>query len=316
MADLVNEFTWSVSRHHLFEECRRAYYYHYYGSWGGWDRSAPPAVRKLYILKNLMTLEMWAGKVVHETIQEALTRYSRGGPAPSAGDLQARARVKLRSGWSAAVKREWLMSPKKTNLFELYYGNGRTLPRERTEAIRRRVYTGLAAFADSEVLKEILAVSYLNWRSMEKLESFSLDGLKVFAVIDFAYVDPAGRLRILDWKTGAERDSLELQLACYALFAGEKWKAPFENMRLAGVFLGENARVREIPPSPEVLGKAREAIASSAAAMRSVLRDPVANLAEEADFPAAAEPRRCRRCRFREVCPEVAAGAGASLGAG
>jgi len=304
MADLVNEFTWSVSRHHLFEECRRAYYYHYYGSWGGWDRNAPPVTRNPYILKNLQSLEMWAGQIVHETIQEALTRYSRDGTSFTAAELQARARAKLRRGWTEAVKREWLASPKKTNLEELYYGNGRTVPRERTDAIRDRVYSCLAEFAKSEVLKEILAVSYLNWRSIEKLESFPLDGLKVYAVIDFSYMDPAGILRILDWKTGAERASLELQLSCYAFLANEKWHTPYERMRLAGVFLGQNARLREMTPTPEVLGPARDTIVTSAAAMREALRDPAANVAEEDDFPCTEDLRRCRRCRFREACPK------------
>ena len=44
MADLVNEFSWSRSRDHTFQDCRRKYFYHYYGAWGGWDASAPPEI--------------------------------------------------------------------------------------------------------------------------------------------------------------------------------------------------------------------------------------------------------------------------------
>ena len=33
MADLVNEFSWSRSRDATFQDCRRKYYLHYYGSW-------------------------------------------------------------------------------------------------------------------------------------------------------------------------------------------------------------------------------------------------------------------------------------------
>ena len=40
MADLQNEFSWSKSRHEKFDECRRAYFYTYYGSWGGWSAGA------------------------------------------------------------------------------------------------------------------------------------------------------------------------------------------------------------------------------------------------------------------------------------
>ena len=53
MAELRNEFTWSKSRHEKFSECRRAYFYTYYGSWGGWEAETGSAVRELYVLKKL-----------------------------------------------------------------------------------------------------------------------------------------------------------------------------------------------------------------------------------------------------------------------
>ena len=52
MGTLVNELSWSVSRNSLFSECRRAYYYNYYGSWGGWEANTSATTRKFYILKS------------------------------------------------------------------------------------------------------------------------------------------------------------------------------------------------------------------------------------------------------------------------
>ena len=49
MADLANEFSWSRSRDSTFQDCRRKYFYHYYGSWGGWEAGATPEVRRLYV---------------------------------------------------------------------------------------------------------------------------------------------------------------------------------------------------------------------------------------------------------------------------
>ena len=54
---LVNEFSWSHSRDRLFSECQLKYYYHYYGSWGGWEKNASERIRKLYVLKNLTNLK-------------------------------------------------------------------------------------------------------------------------------------------------------------------------------------------------------------------------------------------------------------------
>ena len=54
MADFKNEFSWSYSRDNLFQECKREYYYNYYGSWGGWEKNkADEITRTLYVLKNL-----------------------------------------------------------------------------------------------------------------------------------------------------------------------------------------------------------------------------------------------------------------------
>lgn len=303
---LNNELSWSVSRAALFETCRRAYYYCYYGAWGGWEQGAPERTRLLYILKNIKTLPMWTGQVVHETIGEALERYARTGQPITAGELQTRARNRLRSGWLEAVQGEWRNQPKKTNLHELYYGNGKSLPREVTDAARQRVYECLDAFAASPVLREILAAPYLSWKPVDTIGSFDLDGLKVWCAIDFAYTDTAGMTRLIDWKTGAEdRESLTTQLACYALYAVSEWGADLTRLRLHGVFLREGARVSEYPVQPELLVNAKDAILTSAAAMREVLDDPAANAASEERFPCCEDPGVCRRCNFRQACPFI-----------
>lgn len=302
---IVNELTWSVSRMRLFKECERAYYYNYYGSWGGWDTSvASPLTRKLYILKNLQTLDMWAGGIVHAVIAEALRRYASKKTQVSADQLRETARVKLRQGWIEAVNRDWEEAPKKTNLSELYYGNGTNLPEERTEAVKERIYGCLDAFAESSVLNEIIRVAYMNWKPVDKLDSFLLDdGLKIWCAIDFAYVDEDGRLSIFDWKTGSEKqDELALQLACYAIYAVRKWQAPKERLRLAGVFLRDGARVSEYTIAEDELRNAEEKILESRNEMRSRLYDPANNSAQEKDFPGCENSRICGRCKFREVC--------------
>ena len=48
MAELANEFSWSRSRDATFHDCRRRYFYQYYGAWGGWETTAPEEVRRLY----------------------------------------------------------------------------------------------------------------------------------------------------------------------------------------------------------------------------------------------------------------------------
>src|SRR2546426_8104551 len=82
MGELANEFSWSRSRDNTFQECRRRYFYHYYGAWGGWDAGATEDVRRLYILKQLASRQQWAGRVVHEAIEIGFHPLARGRDPP------------------------------------------------------------------------------------------------------------------------------------------------------------------------------------------------------------------------------------------
>ena len=72
MTTFKNEFSWSTSRDDTFRKCLRMYYFHYYGSWGGWSDEVDDRTRKIYILKQLQTRQMWAGKKVHECIEKVI----------------------------------------------------------------------------------------------------------------------------------------------------------------------------------------------------------------------------------------------------
>lgn len=301
---LVNELTWSVSRDKLFRTCERAYYYQYYGAWGGWERNAPDQTRKLYILKNIKSLPMWAGEVVHSVIAESLRRYAMKKTSLTAAALQADARRKLRNGWVESVNKDWLTQPKKTNLHELYYGNGKSLPKEDTERVRKKVNDCLANFADSTILKEILAASYLNWKPVDVLDSFLLeDSLKVWCALDFAFIEPTGELKVVDWKTGAERgDELQMQLACYAMYALNKWHTEVDNQKLTAVILPESARESRYAMDEQTLVETRNKILESASEMRAKLTDIEKNIADEANFAKCENDKICAGCKFKEVC--------------
>ena len=307
MKKLVNELTWSVSRAQLFQACQRAYYYTYYGAWGGWEDDASPETRKLYILKNIKPLAMWAGSLVHSLIKDTLDEFARSGRWPEAAALQEQARNRMNAGWKEAVGREWERYPsRRTNLFELYYGNGRTLPAETTNAIRERVFTCLESFLMSPIVQEILTLPYSSWKTNDVLDTFMSNDVKVWCALDFAYIDTDGVCHILDWKTGVEnRSTLRQQLACYALYAMSKWSVPLDKLSLHGVFLLDGGRKSDYPVQPELLVSVQDQIVTSSQAMRAKLRDPERNVAEEEDFPCAPSEYGCEQCSFREVCPAI-----------
>jgi RecB family exonuclease len=148
-----------------------------------------------------------------------------------------------------------------------------------------------------------MTVPYVRWKPVDKLDTFVMDSLKVWCAIDFAYQDDEGKLRIIDWKTGAEKpDALKIQLACYAIYAGMEWGVPASKIRNFGCFLGDNARMSEYPITNELIAEARDIILTSAAEMKECLLDPHSNLAREEDFPFCDNERLCSYCNYRGAC--------------
>ena len=120
---------------------------------------------------------------------------------------------------------------------------------------------------------------------------------------DLAYRDGWRMLHIVDWKTGGEHtEEIQLQLACYALYAMHRWQAKIEELSLEGVFLNDGGLRKVYQLSAEQLVGAKEHILKSAATMRNLLSDPVQNLAAEGSF--ACSPRHCPSCSFRRLCPK------------
>src|SRR5262245_42335161 len=120
MADLTNEFSWSRSRDNAFQECRRRYFYQYYGSWGGWEADAPPEVRRLYVLKQLGSRQMWAGRVVHDAVEMALHVFREGREVP-VEPFVADVVERMRSEWRSSRDGRYRDAPKTVALFEHEY---------------------------------------------------------------------------------------------------------------------------------------------------------------------------------------------------
>lgn len=59
------EFCWTIRRRHLWRECRRKYFYYYYGSRGGHETSAPSFARNLYIAKCGLPMPMYLRRVLN-----------------------------------------------------------------------------------------------------------------------------------------------------------------------------------------------------------------------------------------------------------
>jgi hypothetical protein len=288
----------------MFEDCRRKYFYHYYGAWGGWEASAAPDTRRLYVLKQLTSRQGWAGRVVHEAIEMALRVLHAGRDLPESWLLDETLR-RMRQEWRFSRDGRYRDTPKgPLALFEHEYA----VPvADRTwQVLRDHVFRCLRNFQRLPLVAEIRQTPRERWILIEDVRAFAFEGTPVYAAPDFGYWTTGDRLALVDWKTGSpDPEDTAVQLGCYALYAKDILDVEPAQVDLLEVNLREGA-VAVHPWDAGRVEAIRERLRLSIRAMKAWLRDPAANLAVMDDFERTEDVRICRWCNFRAVCrPEL-----------
>lgn len=309
MGDFKNELTWSKSRDAIFRDCRRAYYYQHYGSWGGWDMQAPAEVRELYLMKGLNNRASWPGIVVHEVAERLMRGLQQGRVWPEAAALreaEERMRTELELSRTGAYRRGqrvlWAGKRIKTGGLQEHYYQVPVSAEEWEETVQhalrciRNLYT-------SSPLRRLLAVGGNALLSVEELESFPVEGIPVWVKLDLAVRGRDGGIVIVDWKTGSAHlaEDISLQLGIYGLYGMRKWGVGADQIQGFDVNLRDGTLHRH-PIDASTLQQVEEYIRNSIGQMKACLRDPEANLAEREDFPMTETLERCARCSFRRAC--------------
>lgn len=302
----TNDFSWSKSRHEKFSECLRAYYFHYYFSWGGWEAGAPPGAAEAWRLKKLTNRYAWIGTVVHDAIRDVLLNLQAGREVTLRATLdtaRARMRAEFRSSRDLAhrtARGRRIFS----GLVEHEYG-------EPVEDAEWRAGWEQAAealtwfFEESGWITLARGLRPEQWIEVDQgLEggTFQLEGVKVFAIPDFVYRADGGHLVVVDWKTGKGRGGYDTQVLGYALYLSHRYGVDVTSVEAKLVYLngGEEVSVRV---DSEAIASFEKHFQESVSGMRALLRDVDANTPREADaFPTIEEGEACARCTFRRLC--------------
>lgn len=270
--------------------CKRRYYYSYYASYDD------PEIRRL---KKLSALPLWAGNVVHETIEQILTAHDQP-PSPTQQEALIREAVHVR------MLAEWNQSNEGTDGFRLFE-HEYDVP---VEAEDKKILVGIVRrslrnFFSSATAQAAYAVGRDNWLTIEDLVSYNVsDDVPVYLRMDLAYRDQDGTVVIVDWKTGrSEGRFSETQLSGYALYALKQgWAKEPEQIQTELAYLAIPRYVRRTMKS-QTLTNAESFIKKSAANMKALIPDPTAdNATTLANFPMIDRPNYCRRCNFRRLC--------------
>jgi hypothetical protein len=303
MAELANEFSWSRSRDNTFQDCRRRYFYHYYGAWGGWDVAAGEEVRRLYILKQLASRQMWAGRIVHDAIEMILHAFAEGRDLPVEPFI-ADVVERMRGEWRSSKAGRYRESPKTLALYEHEYAVD--LKPEVWQALSRNVTVCLRNFFRLPLVAAIRKTPPEHWSIEHWSKVFDFEGTPVWMAPDFGFWTDDGRLALVDWKTGgATPDGAAFQLGCYALYADEVLGVPPAKVDLFEANLRE-PEVTQLSWNDDRLEAIKEQLRLSIRSMKAYLVDPAANVAALADFEKTEDLRICKWCNFRVVCrPEL-----------
>ena len=306
MGILRNEFSWSKSRNETLQSCPRRYWFHYYGSWGGWDWQSDPRTREIYVLKQLHNRFAWIGVQVHKVLEELLHHLRKSKSLPNYQSIAENLQNRLRQDYRDSRDAKYRLRPKRfIGLVEHEY----QLPvnDEEWRALATQAQTCVENFYRLPLLNQLKDLDYSKWLELEELFYFKIDGCKIWVSLDACYRSD-DQIVLLDWKTGKSHEAdHSLQMGIYAMYTSEKWGIQPDLILLKEVFLA-TGKTREYNSKSLDLEGVQNYVKESIQQMQTLLSRPEQNHAEESNFSFTDDTTQCAQCNFRKVCPKWHAG--------
>lgn len=320
-----NRFGWSVSRERLFDECPRKYYFHYYLSWGGWERSAPLICREAFKLKRLVPLALWRGQLVHYVVSKVLQSMKAKGRVPDRQDVLDYTAERFGEQLEFSRSRRYMTESKKRGnrinidwLALVDHEYGREMDAARLDRTRQECMAGIEGLYSSPILPRIEGSDPSQWRiedldHAEFSQVFEIQSVTVYAKTDFMFREADSSFNIVDWKTnrpggGDDRssESNRTQLGIYGYYATTILSESLERLRLLEVNLLDGGIVKEHSIDQESLGVFAAAVESGIEKLSGLLVDSDVERNEPlaaARFPKI-ESGRCSFCNFYRICKD------------
>lgn len=292
MSDAWNEteFSWSLSRARLFDFCPRAYFYHYYGSAGGFE--AGSGTELLYRLKQLQPLELWLDSICTAVLREFFYE------TPEKLNLRLAARRRFHRGMRSVSLREWRDDPRQLNLFEAYYG------REEINALAERgarlLDIRINQLTASGLADYLRKIPYLNRKNFPFPDAVQIGRIKTYLAPALIWQED-GRLKFLSLNN-RRPDPVRTRhtAALHRIYAFNKLRTAPE--RVVSLDFDLNCGETTVFPDAEVnVSELISYVKTGAAAM---LAAGGGNPVSEAGFPR--RTGSCPECRFRKYCETAA----------
>jgi len=278
---------WSISRHEVFDKCKRQYFYQYYSKYA---KDAPQY--KISKLKGLTSAPLEIGNAVHDTMEALLNRLQKSDSNIDEEKFLRFADDKLKEYFSTK------------SFIEIYYKQEEKLD---MDAAGEKVRACLSNFLNSP------CYSWLYMKAMTNRTGWMIEpagygetrlgGMKAYCKMDFLF-PMEEEVYILDWKTGAKDQAKHTaQLMGYAAAANSNFSIPWNKIFPKIVYLYPQYDELEIRFGENDLTDYLKTIREQTEAMYALCNDIEQNVPLDiSKFERSPSPFLCKNCRFQELC--------------
>ena len=289
----TSKLGWSASRYDKFSTCKRQYYYEYYGKHDPEFKS-----RKIHDLKDLTSIPIEIGSIVHHVIKILLQR------------LKKTAQAIDRTRFFDYAKRTTERFCRTKKFTEVHYGEKETVD---ADTVYKTVETCLRNFLDTDRYNWIFtdALGGIDSWIIEPpgFGEARINDFKVYCKVDFLF--PVGdTIYIIDWKTGkAHPEKHRNQILGYASWASYHFEKAPETIVPVIAYLN--------PSYSEMITEFNEfdiqdfttQVEEQTEEMHAYCKDVEENIPlEKCEFSKTKITRICDFCNFRELCQTVEEG--------
>ena len=237
---LTNTFSWSLSRYNLFNFCERAYYFHYYGSWNGWDKHATPEAKNAFRLKHLTTKELWLNTILKKALHETVNNGPKD--LPSKIFVQNSKKI-LSLDIRSLYAKEWQDDPKKVCIKEIYYNEVDL--NAAISWIKDNLNNKVEMLQHSKLFSELSKLPYSAFATTNQPLSFTLDNIPVWISPDLIW-DFQGKKHFLNLDNSS---NWPFKAGLNVLYAAQKWKYPTKKIICHTMFF-DNSQTNQTSQTP------------------------------------------------------------------
>ena len=304
-------FRWSFSTDKLFRRCQRQFYF---AQIAAHHSPKEPWRREAFLLRQMKTLELWRGSVIHEGIQHYVVPALRKGDALDWEMLTEqtiqRAKAQLAFSEQKRYRESGIVKAEHEDFCALIpHENGKGVSGEDFDEVCSQIRTAFQRLASLSDLWQPL-LGRKDCKAEEQIW-VEFDDVKIMVQIDLLFERSLGHPTIIDWKSyelGGDTDA-RLQTALYGWAV---WKSKLftdlrdaQNIELLECQVQDGVVIKH-ECSLEVFDELEDHLYRSLNRIFSLCRTKKLADARLQDFAFTDNPNNCEHCAFRQLCIERA----------